>query len=270
MWNATARTLLGCAIAAVLAAAPPRTPPVLPPLLPGEGLALAGPDREVFLYGDTATEGPMGGLAHLLWVKLEGDAWASGDVQFKCSGAAGPYHCTAPKGHGRVDLGKALQGSCNLAFMGWARMAAQRWQEDYGDGAARARMLDVFQPFLGRRAPDGDGIPALDMVWFGEGDLLRTSPDAFLRWLQDPAQEEAVRLYRRLLLNFYDQTFKENVWWMAVETAPVAGAPGTFQAWAVGGNDLVLAVLRLPPGSTRTEAQTRFMTVMVGGAKKAK
>jgi hypothetical protein len=81
-------------------------------------------------------------------------------------------------------------------------------------------MLDVFQPFLDQRLPDGDGVPELDMTWFGEGDLLRTSPEAFLRWLVDPAQEQTVRLYSRVLLSFVDATFKENAWWFK-SAAPV-------------------------------------------------
>jgi len=267
MWIG-ARTLSGLLATAMLAAAPPKAPPPRPLLLPGESLALAGPDLEVYRYGDAAVEGPMGAFSQLLWAKLEGAAWESGGPSFKCSGAMGPYRCTAPKGHGRVDLAKALREDCRLAFLGWARMSAQRWVEDYGDGAARARMLDVFQPFLARRLPEAEGVPDLDPVWFGEGDLLRTSPEALLRWLADPAQEEAVRLYRRLLLSFMDETFKENAWWFMSTAPAVARDSATTQAWAVGGNGLVLAVLRLPPGTTRQEALTRFKAVMVGTGKK--
>jgi hypothetical protein len=32
----------------------------------------------------------------------------------------------------------------------------------------------------------------------------------------------------------------------------------------VGGNGVVVAVLRLPPGSTKDQARARFLTVMVG------
>lgn len=263
------RLLMACLAGAVLAAAPPRKqPPPAPPLLPGEALTLAGPDQEVYRYGDTATEGPMGGLSHLVWVQLEGDGWASADMQFKCSGTMGPFHCTAPKGHGRVDLTKAMMTSCNLAFLAWANHSAQRWQLDYGDGPARTRLLEAFQPFLGNRLPEGDDVPELNMAWFGEGDLLRTSPDALLRWLMDPGQEFAVRLYRRCLLNVYDETFKQNPWWIDAELTPVPGAPGQSQGWAVGGNGLIIAVLRLPPGSTRQQAQERFFAILVGPKKK--
>jgi len=265
MW---ARVVLGCVAVAALAA-PPKAPPVLPPLLPGETLVLAGPDREIYRYGDnTSAEGPMGGLAHLVWVKLEGNAWASEDLQFKCTGTVGPFHCSEPKGHGKVDLVKAMQASCNLAFLGWAHRSADRWQLDYGEGAARARLVDAFGPFLGKRVPEGEELPPLGLEWFGEGDLLRTSPDAFLNWLLDPAQEESVRLFRRLVLNFIDETFKKNAWWIDAEVAPVSGVPGASQAWAVGGNELVIAVLRLPPGSTRAQAFARFTTIMTGPKKK--
>ncbi len=265
-----ARMILGWLVPVLLAAAPPRRPPVLPPLMPGESLVLAGPDREVYHFGDTASESPMGGLAHLLWVRLEGDAWASGGLEFKCTGKAGPFLCAGGKAHGRVDLPSALQAGCNLAFMGWARMSAERWMDTYGEGAARARMVDVFGPFLGKRMPDGEGLPPLSMAWFGEGDLLRTSPADLLKWLQDPGQEEVVRLYRRLMLSFYDESFKDNAWWVDAATTPAVGDPNATQAWAVGGNSLVLAVLRLPPGSTRAQALARFRTVMVGDPKKKK
>ncbi len=265
MWIG-AVSLSGLLATAAMAAAPPKAPPPRPALLPGESLALAGPDMEVYRFGDAALEGPMGAFSQLLWAKLEGAVWESGVLSFKCTGAMGPFRCSNPKGHGRVDLAKALREDCRLAFMGWARMSAQRWAEDYGDGPARARMLDVFQPFLGRRLPDAEGVPDLDASWFGEGDLLRASPEALLRWLADPAQEEAVRLYRRLLLSFMDETFKENAWWF--KSAAPAGGAGATQAWAVGGNGLVLAVMRLPPGSTREEALARFKAVMVGAAAK--
>lgn len=264
---ARAKAVIGLAFTFALAAAPaPRKPPPPPPLQPGESLAVAGPDHEIYDYGDSRVEGPMGGLSHLLWVKLEGDAWASGDMQFKCAGAAGPFRCSAPKGHGRVDLVKALQSSCDLAFMAWAHMSADRWAIDYGDGPARARLLDTFGPFLGHRLPDGDGVPDLGLAWFGQGDLLRTSPYALLTWLVDPSQEETVRLYRRLFLSFYDGLFKDNAWWVDPE---VAAAPGGLQqAWAVGGNGAVTAVLRLPPGSTRAQAQARFLAILIGQPKK--
>ena len=264
MGKAGVRALLGFLLGAALVAAPPRkkAPPVPPPLLPGEALALSTPDHEVYAFGDARSESPLGGLSHLVWVQLEGEAWLSSDVGFKCGGKAGPYHCTYPAGHGKVDLRRAMLVSCNLAFMAWAHTSAQRWDIDYGPGAARTRLLEAFSPFLGRRAPDEEGVPELDMDWFGEGDLLRTSPDALMRWLVDPAQEATLRLYRRLVLTTYDETFGKNVWWIDPELAPVTGAPGASQAWAVGGNGVVLAILRLPPGSTRTEAQARFLAIM--------
>lgn len=254
--------------AAALPAAPPKPKPPAPALLPGEVLAISDPDRTVWTYGDAAGEGPMGDLAGLVWAKLEGDAWLSEDLHFKCSGAAGPFRCTAPKGHGRVDLGQALQGGCRLAFLAWGHYSADRWKVDYGEGAARARLEEAFTPFLGRRMPPGTDLPELNLAWFGEGDLLRTSPEAFLRWLADPAQEEAVRLFRRVSLNAFQDLFRSGQWWIVPAVSAVPGVPGGTQAWAVGGNQLVLAVLRLPPGSTAPAALKRFRDVMVGAPKK--
>ena len=264
MWKAGVRMFMACAASAALLGAPHKKPaPTVAPLLPGEGLVLGDADRDLYPFGDTASEGPMGGLAHLVWVKLEGDAWAAAGNDFKCSGTMGPFHCQGPKGHGRVDLAKALASSCNLAFMTWAHVSAQQWETDYGEGPARARLVDAFQSFLGRRLPDTDELPALGPDWFGEGDLLRTSPEAFMQWLMAPSQEEAVRLFRRMCLSFTDEFFKDHSWWVAVETAQVPGAAGTTQAWAVGGNGLLLAVLRLPPGSSRSDALARFRALLM-------
>ncbi|HLO68867.1 MAG TPA: hypothetical protein VK188_17720 [Holophaga sp.] len=239
--------------------------PARPALEPGEGLSITG-ERDVQSFGEALAPGPMGPLAHLVWVRLEGDAWASAVSSFKCTGAAGPYRCIAPKGHGRVDLARAVQSGCSLALMAWANVSAAQWKQIYGDGAARTRLLEVFEPFVGRRVPPGEALPALDATWFGEGDRLRTSPDALARWLADPAQEEALRLYRRLFLSFLDQTFKEHAWWF--DAVEVKEADGTTRGWAVGGNDLVTAVLRLRPGTTAAQAKARFMAVLVGGPKK--
>ena len=259
-----ARLLWALMTAGMLAAAPPTVAPAIQaPLLPGESLALAGPDNKVYRFGDTLSEGPMGGLAHLVWAKLEGDGWASQDVQFKCSGALGGFHCSAPKGHGRVDLARAMQVSCNLAILAWASDSGRRWLEDYGEGAARARLEDTFLPFLGRRMPPGEGLPPLELGWFGDGDLLRTCPEGLLSWLIDPGNEEALRFYRRLFLSFTDETFKDHAWWVDPENAPAPGALEANQPWAVGGNGVITAVLRLPPGKTRADALARFVAIMI-------
>jgi len=267
MWNLKPIFLVVlCAFCALRAAGPDP----LPPLLPGESLALAGPDGVVRLYGeDVSRESPMGSLAKLVWIKLEGMEWAAGDVRFNCTGTWQGYHCWTPKGHGKVDLAGALQESCNLAFLAWGQASVGYWQRDYGEGAARARLEDAFGPFLGNRMPPGEGIPPITPDWVGDGDLLRTSPAAFLAWMLDPAQDEMLRRTRRLLLNFRDFNFKDNVWWIKSGTAPVPSDPGATSAWAAGSNGLVTAVLHLPRGGGKAEGLARFRAIMmVPGPKK--
>lgn len=252
--------LCACALSAAVPP-PPKTP--VAPLLPGESLAVAGPDGTVYVFGDAAREEPMGNLAHLVWLKLEGSEWSAMAVQFNCTGTYRGYRCWQPKGHGKVDLAKALQENCDLAILGWGQASAQEWLSDYGEGAARARMEDAFGPFLGDRLPPGEGIPELTPAWVGDGDLLRTSPEAMLRWLLDPAQEDTVRLARRLLLSFRDMTFKDNVWWVMSGNAPALAGAGPASAWAVGGNGKILAVLHLPGGKGRADGLARFRAVMM-------
>jgi len=254
------------AVTCALAAAPPKAPIPPPPLEAGETLALAGPDGEVHVWGDNRVL-PMGSLAKLVWLKLEGAEWNSQMVQFKCTGAGGGVVCSGQ--HGKVDLARALAENCSLAFVYWARGSAMGWVKDYGDGAARARLEDTFNPFLGNRMPPGDELPLLDGNWVGDGPLLRTSPEAMLRWLLDPAQDEVVRRIRRMVLSFVDETFKDNVWWVHVGPAP--GFPdGAGSAWAVGSNGRLTAVLHLPAGKGRKEALARFQALLMVPAKPAK
>lgn len=262
------RAALGAFMAAFLLAAPPKPKPPSPALLPGEVLVISDPDRAVWTFGEAGREGPMGDLACLVWVKLEGDFWSSADLAFKCQGSAGPFRCTNPKGHGRVDTGQALQAGCRLAFLAWASYSFDRWRLDYGEGAARARLEEAFQPFVGPRMPPGTDLPELNMGWFGSGDFLRTSPEAFLRWMADPAQEEAVRMFRRRSLNAFQDIFKKGAWWIIPAVSELPDGTGRTQAWAVGGNELILAVLRLGPGSTAPQALQRFRDVMVQPARK--
>jgi hypothetical protein len=256
------RKALCLLFACALTAAPAAPPPPAPPLQPGEALALAGPDGEVYLFGEASREYPMGSLAKLAWLKLEGASWSAMGVQFNCTGSWNGYNCWLRKGHGKVDLAKALQESCNLAFLAWAQGSVSGWLRDYGEGAARVRLEDAFGPFLGNRMPPGEGLPRLDPAWVGDGDLLRTSPEAMLRWLVDPAQDETVRLCRRLLLNFRQTTFQDQVWWIKTGTAPVPSDPGSTSAWAAGSNGSVTAVLHLPRGKGKEDGLQRFRTLM--------
>ena len=270
MWKTSllAPTLiLGLTLAIpVSAQAPDGSAPVaaipVPVLLAGEALALADMEGGIHTYGEAQKESPMGSLAKLVWLRLEGDDWGARDVIFKCKGEMGPYHCWLRKGHGKVDLAKATQESCNLAFLAWAIQSAERWKKDLGEGAGRARLEDVFQPFLGDRLPPGDKLPELTPAWIGDGDLLRTSPEALIRWLVDPAQDELLSRCRRLLLSFVDETFKTDVWWMKTGTGPVLSDPSLTSAWVVGSNGLVVAVLHLPAGRGKVEGIARFKAVM--------
>lgn len=238
-----------------------------PNLLPGEGLAIAAEGGLVQVYGEAQREAPMGSLAKLVWVRLEGDDWAVKGVTFTCMGNWEGHTCWNREGHKKVDLAKALDQSCNLAFLAWIRESAARWERIDGPGVARYRLEEVFGPFLGGRMPAGEGIPTFGPEWIGDGDLLRTSPEAFLRWLVDPAQEGLMRRWRKLTLGFLGSISKTQGWWMKTGTAPVPGAPGETCAWVAGSNGKVTAVLRLPRGRGRVDGLARFRDVLALPAK---
>ena len=262
--------LLGLALPAmVLAAQPPRTgaEPAFPqPVLKaGEGLALTLDGGEVRTYGEARREAPMGGLAKLVWMRLEGAEWSSGGVQYRCKGADGPFVCQEPGGHGRLDLGRALQADCDLAFLVWIHASGRRWVEDYGEDAARLRLEDAFRPFLGRRLPPGNSLPSLSAAWVGNGDLLRTSPEAFLRWLLEPENAEVVTFGKRYLAGYWAEfrdLFGQEGWWFKTGTAPVPGDPAATSAWALAGRGQALVVLHLPRGRGKPEGVTRLREIL--------
>jgi hypothetical protein len=249
--------LVPCLAAEVAAPARPA-----PQLQAGEGLAVAGPDGIVHTYGEAKKEQPMGSLAKLVWLQLEGAEWAGQMVTFKCTGTMGPYHCWLRTGHGRVDLAKATQESCNLAFLAWALGSVEAWKRTYGEGAARARLEDAFRPFLGYRLREGDTLPEVTPEWVGDGTLLRTTPEDMLKWLMDADQAELMARCRRLLLNFFVESFVDEAWWMKTGTAPVPSDPGATSAWVVGSNGSVTAVLHLPRGRGKAEGLNRFREIM--------
>jgi hypothetical protein len=271
------RPLLLVLVCALVQGAPPsaalpEAPPVqvAPPLLPGEDLALAGPDGELHGFGHARRESPLGSLASLLWLKLEGAEWTTQGVGFKCTGALPGLACSNPKGHGKVDLPKALAVGCDLAMLVWCRTSVVSWRKDYGDGAARARLEDAFGPFLGNRMPPGENLPRIDGNWIWEGTLLRGTPESLVSWLMDPAQDEVLRRLRRLLLTAFQENFQGDAWWILTGTAEVPMEPGAKSAWAVGGNGSIIAVLRLPSGNGRAEAMARFRAVMIPPVQKKK
>ncbi len=258
MWNSCILAL--CLILGVPGFAQETAPP--PQLLSGEGLAIGEADRTVRLYGETSQETPMGSLAKLVWLRLEGEDWSALDPSFKCTGKMGPYHCWLAAGHGKVNLAKATQESCNLAYLAWTMESADRWKRHYGEGAARTRLEEVFRPFLGNRLPPGDKLPEMTPEWVGEGDLLRTSPEAMLEWLMDPSQESMRERAKRVLLGFFTVEFKTDPWWMKTGTAAVLSDPAATSAWVVGSNGRTIAVLRLPRGRGKAEGLERFQTLM--------
>ena len=254
--------VLACTLLAASAPAPAGRAPG-PPLAAGEALALAGLDREVFQFGETQQDSPMGNLAYLPWLRLEGAEWSARNPRFKCEGVMNQEACSVAKGHGKVNLPKAIEEGCDLAILSWARLSAMGWRQDYGEGASRARLEEAFSPFLGGRMPPGDGIPVLDGAWVGDGVLLRTSPAAMLSWLMDPSQEQLLRAMRRLLINPVKEAYVASAFWVLVATAQVPMQPGVYSAWAVGSNDHGVAVLRLPPGTSRAQALARFQAIML-------
>jgi hypothetical protein len=233
-----------------------------PVLRTGEALVIGGGDGKVHAFGEARTESPIGSLAQLVWLRLEGDEWAAQDRVFKCKGSMGSHHCSLAKGHGKVDLKKATEENCDLAFLAWALASSEDWLRSYGEGAARTRLAEVFEPFLGKRLPPGEELPELTMAWAGQGDLLRASPEALLVWLQDPAQAELLSRCRRLLLNFLVETYKPDAWWLK------HGTGDGVAAWVVGSNGYVSAVLRVPRSQGRIADLARFREVMGIGAKK--
>ena len=235
-----------------------------PVLQPGEGFAITLGGEEVRAFGEARKEAPMGSLAKLVWLRLEGAEWSAAGVQYRCKGSDGPFVCWNREGHGRVDLGRALQESCNLAFLAWIGASRQRWEQDYGPDAARIRLEEVFGPFLGRRLPSGEGLPPLTAAWVGDGDLLRTSPEAFLRWLMEPDKGEVVAFGKRFLAGFWVEVkdlFGKEGWWFKTGTAPAPGSPAT-SAWVAGGRGSVLVVFHMPRGRGKQEGLVRIREIL--------
>jgi len=260
------RMLLATLAAALcLGAQPDPAERKAPTLRPGEGFAITLGDGLVRAHGEARQEAPMGSLAQLVWMRMEGADWASQGVRFKCTGTAGPFTCGNREGHGRVDLGKALSADCSLAFLFWISNAQDRWKSDFGEAAARVRMEEVFAPFLGRRLKAGDSLPVLTAAWVGEGDLLRTSPEAFLRWLMEPEQSEVVTFGKRFLAGNWvevKELFGKEDWWFKTALAPLPGEPAVSSAWVVGGQGQALVVLRLPRCRGKQEALARLREIL--------
>jgi len=136
---------------------------------------------------------------------------------------------------------------------------------DYGEAAARVRMEDVFAPFLGRRLPPGEALPPLTGAWLGDGDLLRTSPEAFLRWLMEPEQSGVLTFGKRYLAGFWvdvKSLMGHEDWWFKLGTHAVPGEPAPTCTWVAGGRGMALVVLYLPHGLGKEEARARIRKIL--------
>jgi len=237
----------------------------VPVLKPGEGLAMTLEGGEVQAFGEARAESPMGGLAKLVWLRVEGSAWSAGAVKFRCPGAPGSLACGTPPGHGSVTLARALEEDCDLAFLGWIAEARVRWLQDYGPEVAWYRVSEVFEPFLGRRLPADAALPVFAAPWVGDGELLRTSPEAFLRWLLLPENSEVAAFGRRILAGYWvemNALFGKENWWFKTASARVPGAPAATGAWVAGGRGSTLVVFRAPRGTSRAAALVRLREIL--------
>lgn len=228
-------------------------------LKPGEGLAVASPGTELRLAGEAKREGPLGDLACLPWLRLEGFSWSSGKLTYACRGSLQGIGCTTAKGHGRVDVREALEGNCRLALLGWINHSAAGWAKMEGPVAARLKIQEVFEPFLGRRMPAGEEMPQFGPEWAGEGDLLRASPESLARWLADASQESADSMFRRYGAGFFEGDVGSYAGWAYVGCA--ARGPEVC-TWVAGGQRGRAAVLRIPGAPGRTEALRRFRELL--------
>ena len=261
--------LCACCANLPLAAQPATAQPGMampaPLLKPGEGLALALEGGEVQTFGEGRAMSPMGGLAKLVWLRVEGSSWSSGNVKTRCQGTTGSLTCGTPPGHGTVTLAKALEQDCDLAFLAWIAETRVRWLQDYGPEVAWYRVAEVFEPFLGRRLPANASLPEFSTPWVGDGDLLRTSPEGFLRWLLQPENAEVAAFGRRALAGTWvdvNALFGKENWWFKTATASVPGVPGATSAWVAGGRGSTLVVLHIPRGKGKPEALVRLREIL--------
>lgn len=243
---------------------PPPSGLTAPVLHPGEVFAWASVDGTCKSFGEDSQETPMGSLASLLWLRLEGEEWASRMVTFKCKGELNGIHCWNRKGHGRVDLAKATLESCNLAFMVWSYESAERWKQDYGEGAARYRLEQTFKPFLENRLKAGETIPVMSPEWIGEGYLLRTTALSMAKWLANADQEPLLSLCKRLMSGTFDGWITKSAeWWFKTGSAPVSGDASGTSVWVAGSDGERSVVLHLPKGHGKAEGLARMKEILL-------
>lgn len=224
-----------------------------PALATGEAMGVGTSKEGVKVFGEAKRPHPLGMLSKFVWLRLQGTDWEARDLRFRCSGNLEGIACSNPKGHGRVDLGKALKEGCDLAFVSWGRLAVATWSQESGEGSARLRLEEGFRTFLGRRMPPGDEPPILGLDWVGEGALLQGSVAEILEWMLEPAQEGLAQQARRYLGNIIQDPIGD--WWIA---AGPSVAPGEAGTWVVGSNGAAYVVLHLPTPTPKAEALARF------------
>lgn len=232
-------------------------------LKPGEGMAVASGSGEIRVLGEARLEGPLGDLACLPWLRLEGFVWSSGKVSFNCKGAVDGLACTTAKGHGRVDLRKAFERNCRLALLAWIRQSAAGWAKFEGPIMGRMKLQEAFQTFLGNRLAKGEELPAFGLDWAGEGDLLLASPESLARWLADPAQESAESMFRRYGAGFFEGDVGDYTGWSFVGRA---GTGTSACTWVAGGQRGRAAVVRMPGSPDREAALRRFREILRASA----
>ncbi len=228
-----------------------------PALAPGEEMGVGTAKDGVKVFGTALRPHPLGMLSKFVWLRLQGADWEARELRYRCSGTLEGISCSNPKGHGRVDLGKALKEGCDLAFIIWGRLAVDTWSQESGEGSARLRLEEGFRTFLGRRMPGGDDPPKLGLEWVGEGALLQGSLTEILGWMLEPAQEGLAQQARRYLGNIIQDPIGD--WWIA---AGPSAAPGEAGTWVVGSNGLAYVLLHLSGPTPKAEALSRFKTLL--------
>ncbi|HJU83385.1 MAG TPA: hypothetical protein VJ600_04175 [Holophagaceae bacterium] len=222
-----------------------------PKLRPGEALVVADPDGKITVQGEAAVEHPVGALAEIIWLKVAGAEWAGYDVYYVCSDPA----CQPPKGHGRVDMKKALHDGCDAAFLYWANFVREDWIRVDGDGVTRMNLKSAFGPFLGDRFKDEGPVPQFDAPWIGRGELLRASPSGFMAWYMDAQNSDVRTRIRELLGGFFHGIFDRKTWWFKA-------APSSAGTWVLGSDGKSAALLYLPTPETNSTAMERLRTLL--------
>ncbi len=228
-----------------------------PALLAGEEMGVGSSREGVKVFGESIRAHPMGMLSKFVWLRLQGTDWEARGLRFRCTGTWEGVSCSNAKGHGRVDLGKAVKAGCDLAFLAWGRMGVDGWSQESGEGSARLRLEEGFRSFLGRRMPTGDGPPKLGLEWVGEGGLLRGSVQEILDWMLEPAQEGLAQQARRYFGHLIQDPIGD--WWIAA--GPSEG-PGDSGTWVFGSNGASYVVLHLPAPIPKVEALARFRALL--------